>query len=51
MSLSRELIEQFQQQYLEKFNAPINYETAEQELREIAQLVRIASAQKEQYER
>ena len=50
MSLSCELVEQFQQHYLTKFNEPISYEAAEQELQEIAQLVRIASTHKEQYE-
>lgn len=43
MSLSKELIEQFQALYLAKFGEEISSAAAEQELKELAELVRITS--------
>lgn len=47
MSLSKQLVEQFQQLYFAKFNEVINYATAEHELKNLAELVRITTPKKE----
>ncbi len=41
MSLSKHLVEQFQQAHLVTFHKPIEYTKAEQELKELAHLLRI----------
>lgn len=44
MTLTKELVKQFQYAYLSYFGEPLGYEEAEQELKELASLVRITSA-------
>lgn len=44
MALTKELIEQFQASYNKCFGITIDYNKAEQELKELAMLVRITSA-------
>ncbi len=46
MTLAKDLIEQFQRLYLAKFGEQISYGRAEQELKELAGLVRITSPKK-----
>lgn len=48
MTLTKELVEQFQQTYLTHFSELLNYEEAEQELKELAVLVRITSPKEKQ---
>ena len=48
MQLSKELVEQFQKLYLIKFNIDISYDSAEQQLKELAELVRIVARDKEE---
>ena len=43
MTLTKELVEEFQQRYLARFGEQISYGEAEQELKDIAELVRITS--------
>lgn len=43
MTLTKELVEQFQQLHLVRFGVHISYGKAEQELKELAELVRITS--------
>lgn len=47
MTLARELVEQWQTLHLAKFGEPISYGDAEQEMKELADLVRITSQRKE----
>ena len=46
MSLSKQLIEQFQRLHFIKFNEVIDYETAEHELKSLAEIVRITAPKK-----
>jgi hypothetical protein len=43
MSLNKELVERFQVTHKSKYNVAINYSIAEQNLKELAELVRICS--------
>lgn len=47
MTLAQELVEQWQTLHLAKFGEPISYGDAEQEMKELADLVRITSPRKE----
>ena len=46
MPLSRQLVEQFQKLHILKFGESIDYETAELELKNLAELVRITTSKK-----
>lgn len=48
MSLNNDLIERFQTLHLIKFGAEISYDSAEQQLKELAELVRLTTREKEE---
>lgn len=43
MQLNKELVENFKELHLEKFGVVINYDIAESQLKELAELVRLTS--------
>lgn len=46
MQLSKDLVERFQTLHLIKFGVEISYDSAEQQLKELAELVRLATREK-----
>lgn len=48
MQLSKNLIERFQTLHLIKFGVDISYDSAEQQLKELAELVRLTTREKEE---
>ena len=51
MTLTKEVVEEFQALHIAKFGKPISYSDAEQELKDIAELVRIASTKENNNDR
>lgn len=51
MTLTKELVEEFRERYFAKFGEQLSYGEAEQELRGIAELVRITSVKEKSNDR